>query len=96
MNWRTYIIAAGMLCASIGVTGDLQAQFGGGSPPDPGPPPSKTNPPLGGGSAPVGSGTLILLSLGAAYGIKKYRQHLEQTIDVSEKNPAQEDRYSEA
>lgn len=48
-----------------------RAQFG--TPPNPGGSPNKDIPPLGGG-APLGGGTLILISLGAVYGIKKYQQ----------------------
>ncbi|MCK9453297.1 MAG: hypothetical protein M0Q90_16490 [Bacteroidales bacterium] len=58
------------------------AQFG--VPPDPGGPPSKGNPPLGGGSAPIGEGTAFLISLGAAYAVRKYKKaKMNQNLDNS-------------
>lgn len=44
---------------------------GSAPPPPPTDPSAGNNPPVGGG-APVGSGLLILLTMGAAYGVKKY------------------------
>lgn len=41
------------------------------APNDPGGGPQGGDPPIGGGSAPVGSGIFILMSLGVAYGGKK-------------------------
>ncbi len=52
------------------ISWQLSAQSG---PPNPGDRPSTT--PLGGGSAPIGSGTLLMLGLGAAYAVKKYHDH---------------------
>ncbi|HQO50230.1 MAG TPA: hypothetical protein PK939_07365 [Bacteroidales bacterium] len=43
-----------------------------GGPPNPGDKPLFSTPPLGGGSAPVGSGSLLLLGLGIVYSIRKY------------------------
>ena len=40
------------------------------APPPPGSGPSGTDPPVGGGT-PIGSGIVLLISLGAGYGIKK-------------------------
>jgi hypothetical protein len=51
-------------------------------PPPPPPPGGGSNPnPIGGGPAPVGSGIVMLLSMGAAYGAKKVynaRKRLEE------------------
>ena len=47
--------------------------FTAGGPPNPGGPPLFSTPPLGGGGwAPLGGGTLWLVSLAAGYGLKKY------------------------
>ena len=45
--------------------------FSQGGPPNPGDKPLFSTPPLGGGSAPVGSGLFLMLGLSAAYGLKK-------------------------
>jgi hypothetical protein len=51
-------------------------------PPPPPPPGGGNNPnPIGGGPAPIGSGIVMLLSMGAAYGAKKVynaRKRLEE------------------
>jgi len=41
------------------------------APSDPGGDPEGGGDPLGGGGAPIGSGTIILMSLGVAYGARK-------------------------
>jgi hypothetical protein len=59
-----------MLLAFAGILSNTQAQPGGGPPP---PPPNSSSGQTGpvGGSAPVGNGTLLLLTLALAYaGIK--------------------------
>jgi len=53
------------------------------APPQPPPPPGGGNNPnpIGGGAAPIGSGLVILMSMGAAYGAKKVfnaRKRLEE------------------
>jgi hypothetical protein len=53
------------------------------APPPPPPPPggSGGDAPIGGGAAPIGSGLVILISMGAAYGAKKVfnaRKRLEE------------------
>jgi hypothetical protein len=59
------------------------------NPPNPGGVPvpgqgSNTPPPMGGGSAPVGGGTLILLGLGIAYGTKKTLKVLKENHEELE------------
>jgi len=52
------------------------------SPPPPPPPgPGTSDQPIGGGPAPIGSGIVMLISMGAAYGAKKIfdaRKRLEE------------------
>ena len=53
------------------------------SPPPPPPPPGGpgSDQPIGGGTAPIGSGIVMLISMGAAYGAKKIfdaRKRLEE------------------
>jgi hypothetical protein len=43
-------------------------------PPDPGGTPSAEKPKLGGGSAPIGGGEFLLMSLAVAYGFRKRQQ----------------------
>jgi hypothetical protein len=50
-------------------------------PPPPGPNPGGGDIPIGGGAAPIGSGLIMLISMGAAYGAKKVynaRKRLEE------------------
>lgn len=44
-------------------------------PPDPGGTPSTEKPKLGGGSAPIGGGEFLLISLAVAYGFRKRQQY---------------------
>ena len=51
------------------------------APPPPPPGPGGTDDPIGGGTAPIGSGIVMLISMGAAYGAKKVydaRKRLEE------------------
>jgi hypothetical protein len=51
------------------------------APPPPPPGPGGTDDPIGGGAAPIGSGIVMLISMGAAYGAKKVydaRKRLEE------------------
>ncbi len=74
---KYFIYITLMIVIALGTNTEIVAQ-GFGGPPDPGAPPSKANPPLGGGSAPVGGGTALLLSFGAAYAFSKYRKAIRQ------------------
>lgn len=80
--FRKQLITAAIFLLSFTSPVMLFGQFG--APPDPGGPPSKANPPLGGGSAPIGGGLGILLTLGGIYAFKKYRQAVEMTSEDSE------------
>lgn len=73
MKYAKFIITIFLILASF--TGFTQVK----EPGDPGGTPTG-EPPLGGG-APIGGGTLILLSLGAFYGV--YKKSLIQEDDTS-------------
>ncbi|MDY0078052.1 MAG: hypothetical protein RBR87_12345 [Bacteroidales bacterium] len=68
---KKIIIAALFLLSVSFTTSELYAQGGGAPPPPPGGHGETGNQPAEGGSAPIGGGLAILLSLGAAYGGRK-------------------------
>lgn len=69
MKKRFRIFIFSLAFAMIGLTGGIMAQPSPGGNPgglDPG------GPPIGGGTAPIGSGITLLLLMAAGYGIKRY------------------------